>query len=228
MTPTGVPLVFLDGQIGTIDTLTDVMIFFDSLDVVLDSPQPIVFNPNAPIFYALNNRNQFFSYNYQNQSIVRYFDSISQFYRMTISADGKYIYCSNGPIVEIAADSIIGWITANYRGSLAQTFDGQYLYVTDPGAYLIPEPVPSGHISIFNTRPDGRAEYTGYIDVNKAAGQAYTITDDIVIMPDAKKAYVSSYFYQIFSIDLELNEVVNVIRFKPRNINLRYIILGVK
>ncbi|MFH1213028.1 MAG: T9SS type A sorting domain-containing protein [Candidatus Neomarinimicrobiota bacterium] len=228
MTSNGVPLVFFDRQIGTLDTLTDAITFFDSLDVVLDSPQPIVFDPNAPIFYTLNSRNQFFAYNYQNQSIVRYFNSISQFYRMTISADGKYIYCSNGPIVEIVADSIVGWITANYRGSIAQTFDSQYLYVTDPGAYLIPEPIPSGHISIFNTRPDGRAEYTGYIDVNKAAGQAYTITDDIVIMPDAKKAYVSSYFSRIFSIDLEINEVVNVIRFKPRNINLRSIILGVK
>ncbi|HKJ81069.1 MAG TPA: hypothetical protein VJ954_03525, partial [Ignavibacteriaceae bacterium] len=78
------------------------------------------------------------------------------------------------------------------------------------------------------TNSDRSVNYIGFIDVNKASGQIFTITDDIVIMPDGKKAYVTDSIANIFVLDLVTNEVVNVIRFIPHNIYFGSISLGLK
>jgi len=222
--------------VGTIDTVTDAISFFDTLDLLrgdLSSArhERFVFNSKEPVFYTFNNQIRLYAYNYQEKRVIRYYSSLNLPYNMVISRDGKYIYCANGPVLDVTNDSIIGWVPGNNEsilGSLVQTPDEKYLYLTDPGKYILPEPVPSGHINIFNVKSDWSIAYVGFIDVNKASGRTYTITDRMVIMPDGKKGYVTDSIANIFVLDLEKNEVVNVIRFVPHNIQIRILSLGVR
>jgi YVTN family beta-propeller protein len=146
---------------------------------------------------------------------------------MVISLDGKYIYFAGGPILDVTNDSLVGWLGSGYgetaNGTPALSPDGLHLYITDPANFSIPEPTPSGKIGIFET---GTESYIGFIDVNSAL--ASSITDRMVIMPDGKKAYVTDSIANIFVLDLETNTVVDVIRFRPRNIMVSSIAIAPK
>jgi len=222
--------------VGAIDTVTDAVSFFDTLDIfhskLSAAYEALVFDPNEPVLYTFTNQNQLFAYNYQEKRIIRYYTSLNLPYNIVISTDGKYIYCANGPVLDVANDSIIGWVQGNNEsilGSLALTPDGKFLYLTDPGKPLLPEPVPSGKINFFQTNPFG---YLGFIDVTKIDSEYfstyYAITDRILITSDGKKAFVGLLYSDIVVIDLEINEAVNRIRFVPHNIVLRPLSLGVK
>jgi DNA-binding beta-propeller fold protein YncE len=229
--PDGVPLIFAwqgnDSlkQVGMIDTVSDEIAFFDTLDIINAGYEGLVFDPQKNIFYSWTNRYYFFAYNYKDKEITQNYSFVNTPSRMVISPDGKQIYFANGPVLDVIRDSLVGSVPANNLASLSLSPDGQSLYITDPGKYIIPEPVPSGKIEVFLTRTNS---YIDSIDVNMASGQAHTITDRMIIMPDGKKAYVTDSISNIFVLDLETNEVVNVIRFVPHNIQIRPLYLGTK
>lgn len=218
--------------VGTIDTVTDAISFFDTLNVfhgtLSSEDEALVFAPDEPVFYTFDNQNRLFAYNYRTRTIVRHYTSLELPYNMVISKDGKKIYCANGPVLDVARDSIVGWVTGNtpsILGTLALAPDGIYLYLTDPAKTLLPEPVPSGKINVFNTDLFG---YMGFIDVNPASGQASTMTNGIAICPDGSKAFVTGSFADIFVLDLTTNQVVDMIKSPPRNTWLRSLALGAK
>lgn len=218
--------------VGTIDSATDAISFFDTLNVfhgpLSSEDEALVFAPDEPVFYTFDNQNRLFAYNYQTRKIVRHYTSLGLPYNMVISKNGKRIYCANGPVLDVATDSIVGWVPGNtpsILGTLALAPDGPYLYLTDPAKTLLPEPVPSGKINVFNTDLFG---YLGFIDVNPASGLAHTMTNGIAICPDGSKAFVTGSFADIFVLDLTTNQVVDMIKSPPRNIWLRSLALGAK
>lgn len=225
LTPNGVPLIIAKGRIGTIDTLSGALSFFDSLDI---SP-PLLCDPHRPILYGTTHEYRLLAYNYQDRKVVRQYASTGSFLHMAVSVDGKYIYCAGGPVLDLEADSLVGWVGSGCgqtaHGSLALTADGSYLYITDPANWMIPEPVPSGQIAVLQTSD---MSSVGCIDVNIVSGQAYTPTDDIVIARDGEKAYVTDYWGGIFVVDLGTNSITNYIVISRRNINTRSIALGVR
>ncbi len=233
--PTGIPLIVASTpydtmrQIGTIDTVTDVISFFDTLDI-LDTGhnyEALVFDPVRPILYTWTSRNQLFCYDYQQKQMVRYYKSVGfPVLNMIMSQRGDFIYFANGPVLDVANDAPAGWIPGNNEstlGSLALSPDGGQLYLTDPGKPMMLEPMPSGKINIFQTSTN---DLIGSIDVNKASGQAYTMTNRIVIAPDGARAYVSGNFGDVFVIDLAFRMVVHVISFGNRNVWIESIALG--
>ncbi|MCL4511423.1 MAG: hypothetical protein M1470_10185 [Bacteroidetes bacterium] len=235
--PNGTPIIIASTpydtvrQVGTIDTVTDAISFFDTLNI-LDTGhnyESLVFDPVRKIFYSWTNRSHLFAYDYQSKKIIRYYNSVGfPLINMVISQDGKYIYFANGPVIDVARDSIVGEIPAyneSTLGSLALGMNGQYLYLTDPGKPFLLEPVPSGKIRIFQTSTNSPI---GFIDVNNASGQANTMTDRIVISADGGKAYVSGNFLDIFVIDLAANSAVDVIKFEPRNVRIQSLALGLR
>lgn len=243
--PNGIPLIIASSTtrdtelgtdtmrlVGTIDTLTDAVSFFDTLDIfhgtLSGAYKSLVFDPGKPIFYTFTNQNQLFAYNYKERKIVRYYTSRNLPCNIVISKDGKYIYCANGQVLDVTNDSIVGWLLGNNESSLASLAlspDGKYLYLTDPGNPYNFELVPSGKINVFRTEP---FSYTDFIDVNRASGHPYTMTDGIIICPDGSRAYASANFSDIIVIDLIINQVVDMIRFLPRNIWLRSLGIGAK
>jgi len=199
------------GSVGIIDTLTDAITLFDTLDIrdTRHNYQSMVFDKNRPQLYAVNNNKRLFAYNYDNKKVVRVYQNLFDPLRMVISPDGKFVYVAGGPVFDLERDSVIAWVGGNQLGSLALSPGGEYLYITDPGGYMRLEPVPTGKIIIFQTTTNN---YVGEIDVNKAVPFGHgNQTDRIVLTPDGKTAYVSNWLHLIFVIDLQAKEVVKVI-----------------
>lgn len=198
--------------IGQMYPHSNTIIFFDTINVQIDvttNRQSVVFDWNKHIFYGINNDNQLFKYNYCKKNIERVYNNLQGYYalNMMLSVDGRYIYVAGGSIFDLERDSIIGFLGGNHLGSLALSYTGEFLYITDPGHY-IHEPMPSGEVAIFNTR---FKKYDGTIDV-KPAAQPYDccpITDRIIIMPfDIKIAYVSGWSEYVYILDLITNRVI--------------------
>lgn len=235
--PWGVPLIVISTpydsmrQLGTIDTLTDAISIFDTLNI-LDSGhnyEALVFDPKSTILYTWTNHGRLFSYDYGTKRIGRYYNSVGfPLLNMAISTDGRHIYFANGPVLDVTRDSVVDEIPAyneSTLGSLALSPDGQYLYLTDPGKPLLPEPVPSGKIRVFQTNTNSPI---GFIDVNEAAGQANTMTDRMIIGSNGRKAYVSGGFSDVFEIDLESNQVIGIVKFGESNMWIQSLALALR
>lgn len=235
--PNGIPLIIASTprdsmrQVGIIDTVTDAIIFFDTLDIQDGGVnyEALAFDPITPVFYTIDNSDRLLAYDYEKRIITNIYQGVAGIVKLTLSMDATKMYCTVYSLgwasIDLKRDTLIIAEPCNYLGSLALHPNGEYLYITDPGKYLIPEPVPSGKIKIFET---SSYSYIGSIDVNKASGQAHTMTDRMAIMPDGRKAYVCDAIANIFVLDLEKNDVVRVIKFQPRNITIRSLTLGVK
>jgi len=235
ISPSGMPFIIVATDqdsiraVGIIDTITDEITFIDSLDIwgTRLGPQTLVFDPNEKIFYTWSNDLQIFSYNYEEKRIIKYFTSAYPFLiNFIISKDGQYLYFSNGPVVDVSCDSIVGYIPANSPnniGRLALSPDGKYLYLTDPGIPLNPEILSSGEIKIFETDT-----YTnvGSINVNDASGKLYTMTFGIAINKNGSKAYVSGNYNDIYVIDLRSNQIKDVINFEETGVYVDPLVLG--
>jgi hypothetical protein len=213
------------GSIGIIDTLTDVITFFDTLDIrdTGFNYQSVVFDKNRSLFYAVNNSRQLFAYDYNKNEIVRVYQNLFDPLHMVLSLDGKFIYVAGGRVFDLESDAVIARAGGNPRGSLAITPDGEFLYVTDPGSWAIPEPIPSGKVFIFQTSTN---RYVGEIDIRNAVPPGYgKITDRIILTPDGKTAYVSGWINLVFVIDVQAKEVVKVIEMSAFTIPMA---LGIK
>ncbi len=236
ISPSGLPFIIASTPhdsiraVGIIDTITDEITFIDSLDIWSTrlGPQTLAFDPNEKVFYTWSNDLQFFSYNYEEKRIVKKYTSAYPYLiNFIISKDGRYLYFSNGPVVDVLCDSIVGYIPANSPnniGRLALSPDGEYLYLTDPGIPLNPEILGSGEIKIFETNT---ITNVGSINVNDASGKIYTMTEGIVINKTGSKAYVSGNYHDIYVIDLRSNKVKDVIDFEEFGVYVKSLALGI-
>ncbi len=212
-------------QVGFIDTLTDEIDFFDSLDIVdlAINYQTIVFDPDEPVFYAWSNERRLFAYDYNREEIIRNYSSESLSKNMVISKDGNYLYFPYKAL-DIEKDSIVATWDGK-KGALALNPNGDYLYLTDYGypfsTHLSP---PSGQIKVFQTSINSEAYI---IDVNDAAKHYYPHLDRIIIYPDGNKAYVSSPG-EIFVIDLNSKQVTDVINAGESDVWIKSLVIGKK
>ncbi|MFQ5824737.1 MAG: YncE family protein [bacterium] len=204
-----------DAYLGTIDPFTDTIAFFDTLDIrnTLSNHQAVVFDPNGPLMYTVNNDDRLFAYDYDKKEVVRTYENIYIPRRMAISPDGKYLYVAGGPVVDLENGEAIAGVGGNVLGSLALSPDGELLYITDPGKYFHGLSNPSGKVFVYNTRTH---QYVGEIDVLKKlpSGRSRR-TDWIALMPDGQTAYVCNFGRLIFIIDLQVREVREIIEFPP-------------
>lgn len=230
-TPNGDVLVFLRERsgsaspIGRLDTLSDDITLFDTLSVEYSwtNQQRVAFHPLLPIFYTISADGEVFSYDYEKQQVGRSYGSAGRTSRMIVSTDGNLLFQAGGPIIDLATGEVVGALGGNPLGSLALSSSGDTLLLTDPGKYLIPEPVPSGKISLYNTK---ELRYAGAITAPKVPGMgAGPITDRIVLSPDGKTAYVSNYLSKVFVLDLPSGTVTDVI--EPRETSIQIIALAV-
>ena len=236
ISPSGLPFIIASTShdsiraVGIIDTITDEITFIDSLGIWSTrlGPQTLAFDPNEKVFYTWSNDYQIFSYNYEEKRIIKNYISIDPFLiNFIISRDGQYLCFSNGPVVDVSCDSVVGYIPANSPnnfGRLALSPDGEYLYLTDPGIPLNPEILGSGEIKIFETDT-----YTsvGSINVNDASGKINTMTEGIAINKNGSKAYVSGNYHDIYVIDLRSNKVKDIIEFEEFGVYVKPLALGI-
>jgi DNA-binding beta-propeller fold protein YncE len=213
--------------VGIIDTLSDAITFIDTLDIRTTgyNYQSVAFDGKSPILYAVREDNRLFAYNFETREIERIYENIhGPLLHIIISPDGKTLYVAGGPVFDLEQDSVIAWVGGNSLGSLALSPDGEYLYITDPGSYLLPIIIPSGKIYIFETSSN---THLGYIDVKQPQPWLHSpATDRIVIMPDGETAYVPNWINLVFVIDLQLEEVIEILPFGPIETQIVQVVLG--
>jgi len=184
--PSGLVLIILKEtpytdprHIGTIDTLTDEIHFFDVLDLwdEKENDQSVVFDPRRPIFYAPDKGLLLLAYDYERMEIIRRYQTRAVFLRMVISPDGKTLYVAGGPVFDLEADStIVEGIGENFQGSLALSNDGEYLYITDPRKRLHDDQIIR-RISIYSTKTNtviGYPEFPDYCNEEGAATPSFS------------------------------------------------------
>jgi len=210
--------------IGIVDTVSDAISFIDTLEIkdIIWNDLSVVFDKTRPLMYAFNQERELFSYDYLTHKLVRIYKNIYGYDEMAISPDGKTLYTGGGHIYDLENDSFICKI--NVWGPLFIDPKGEYIYFTDPGPSMIWMMPASGKINIVDTSTNS---HIGYIDVNKVSDFTGPPTDRMVIKPEGTMAYVDNYA-NIYVIDLSKREVVNVIKFVPRNIFLKPIVIGKK
>lgn len=231
ISPNGVPLIVAriphDSlcQVGFIDTLTNEIDYFDSLNIVdlAINYQTIVFDPDEPVFYAWTNERKLFAYDYDRKEIIRNYISESLSKNMVISKDGDYIYYSYKTL-DIEKDSIIATREGYIVGSLDLSPNGEKLYLTDTGYIGSLDYYPSGTVKIFDLYDNIE---NGIIDINDASDYRNTPTDRMNITDDGLKAFISAP-REIFIVDLETNDIIDVIKFEVGNIWLKPIVIGKK
>jgi YVTN family beta-propeller protein len=227
VSPTGDVLVFTrdagrsEQAIGRVDTLSDEIVFFDSLDVRQNSNRlAVAFDPRRPILYSVNSAGRLFAYDYDRESITRTYMYGGNPRRMVVSPDGSRLYVAGGSVLDLEKDSLLARLGGNGRGSLALSPSGDALYHTDPGEYLsrLLGP-PSGEVSMYDTRSWARI---GTVDVTEASsfyGSGNNITDSIVLSMDGNTAYVSNWGDLVFVIDVKAGRVTALIHPDERGVN---------
>ncbi len=109
--------------------------------------------------------------------------------KLYLSSPDPFFY-----VLDLRTDRLVKHVIASSHASLAITKDERYVYLTDPGGYLIP-PEPTGYIEIYSTFDEAPVQPS--IDTRTLCPLpcAYCplYTDQIKISPDGSKAYVSNF-----------------------------------
>ncbi len=215
--PEGIPLIISPipndtlSVVGTIDTVNNTISFFDTLNIYNYQSGNLIltFDPTLPIFYTLTKSNKLYSYDYKNKRVLKYYNSIGiPFHNMKITPDGKYIYFAGGPVLEVAFDTVVAFLSSNYNASLALSHDSKYLYMTDPG---LPNTISSARVYIYQTNTN---KLVGSIDVSN--NTVRESTNSIVLKSDGITAYVSDKLNTIFVINLNTQSVITNVNL-PNN-----------
>jgi YVTN family beta-propeller protein len=202
--------------IGRVDTLSDQITFFDTLDVRQNGDgKAVVFDPQRPVLYAVGSSGRLFAYDYKKQAITRTYGTVQDPRSMIVSRSSGKLYVAGGPVVDLERDSVVAWLGGNELGSLALSPSGDTLYVTDPGSRIVGPTtyVSSGKVFLYDTRID---VYVGDVDVSEAlptpgVGKS---TADIVLSGGGNTAYVSNQFDLVFVIDLRAGTVSGLIQLE--------------
>ena len=207
-------------EIGIYNEYTNGIEIIDTLNIG-DERRPkysVVFDPKNPIFYTVNNGGELYAYNFIENKIEKTYQCIKNPGNMIISNDGRYIFISGGPVVDLYRDSLVAHTGGNVGGAMAFDRDYTYLFMTDPGGYLFP-PSPSGKILVYDVNNYHIGEY---IDIGNKI-----MTDYLVLHPKKNLLYINSWT-DIYIIDIDKREVVNTIRFTPINLLLHPMAIGLK
>ncbi len=204
-------------KIGTVDTLTDQVSFFDTLDIqpVAYNHGRIAFSPTSPVLYAVNKDAHLFEYNYQQKKVVRTYKNAYSILYMLISKDGKTLYGLAYDytflVFDLKNDRIIKALSASHLATIAFSPDKKKIYLTDPADGYpgnVGQIYPSAAIRVFNTLNNSFEEEISVIPIT---GQPYTLTDGITLTPDGKFAYVTGItggFTGIIMLDLQTGKAI--------------------
>ncbi|NWF88670.1 MAG: T9SS type A sorting domain-containing protein [Ignavibacteriaceae bacterium] len=203
-------------DLGYVDDSTDSIYYFDSLALhtVYDfQRQNIVFLKGSQIFYAADSNHALFSYDYGKREIIHIYQNRGVYNNMVLS-DNKLLYIAGQAVFDLDKDTIVALLNNDLSATLALTSDNSKLYMTNPGKNWTFGPPPEGKVYIYDTMLNN---YADYIDVMKYDyGQLWKSTDLIILTPDDKTAYVSDWAYNLYEVDLEMNEVVYKLEFSNR------------
>ncbi len=201
-------------EVGIIDTVTDQVSYFDTLNIQTKyfghDYQGVVFDVNRNLLYGINREHKLFAYDYTKNKVTRVYQNVNAFYflQMMISNNGRYLYVAGGPVFDLERDSVVGGLGGNYLGSLAMSQDGQYLYISDPGRYIMPDPVPTGKIYIYCTKTMNYIDEIDFVPFTPPWIGSAT-TDRITLIPsDDRFAYVSGWVGILYYIDLKFKNVI--------------------
>ncbi len=144
------------------------------------------------------------------------YNSFSAYYfeHNAISANGKVLYSSAGASIDIVRDSVLSVFSSNYLGSVALNPNGQYLYLTDPGRYMIPEPAPSGKFSVYDMASTAMEDIDlrPWLPIQPVTSAR---SDMVAVSPDGQTIYISNWFYLLFVVDAQSRQVKKVLDVSP-------------
>jgi DNA-binding beta-propeller fold protein YncE len=98
-------------------------------------------------------------------------------------------------VVDLTKDKVIQQLPINSGGYLAISKDNRFVYVTDPGGYII-EPPPTGNIGVYSTLDEAPApsiDVKVVWDSNSIIPHPIAYTDQIAMAPDGSKVYLSTF-----------------------------------
>lgn len=169
----------------------------------------------APLIYIpTRTAGQLLVFDYQQFKLVDTLDVVfpngnrPKFYSMRFSRDDKYLYFVGGEYIgfyDLSRKEIVRWHLINSKfGQIAST--KRFIYVTDPGGGIFPPP-PTRQIYVFDAKTFDLLPSIRLDELNAI------YTDAIVVTPDLKKAFVSTYGLWVLIVDTKLNLVTDTVFF---------------
>ncbi|MCK4256449.1 PD40 domain-containing protein, partial [candidate division WOR-3 bacterium] len=230
--PTGIIFVIVAGKMGILDPLSDIVNFIDTLDIIdrgyANNHYNVAFDKSSSLMYGITSNNKLFVYDLKEIEVIRTINMSSVPLHIVLSPDGKTLYFTGAPnvfvVFDVEEDSVVAVFSMNQLGSVAISPDGRYVYITDPGSYLIPEPIPSGKIYVFDTSTNTLIED---IDISEALGECI-ITDEIIMTPDGRFTYIANWLDKVIAVDLDRKVVEKVIQFGLTETQIVPLALGLK
>jgi len=236
VTPDGRLIVHPYGGIHFYDAATHQLVHHDTLTLY-----PFAFDTNSPLVYGAVGLGKVAVFNYQTFSLVKTYEIVVRtpnpeekpkpfFSAMILSPDSKTLYFTGGfpssfgsfalfGAYDLINDSLETFFPVRPESEhtlflvayLAMSKDGKFVYITDPGGFIVGPPVPYGEIWVFDTQ---HKKFVSPIttDTIVPPGMGTPMsTCDIEITPDGKKVYVSNWAFTILVIDPKMNDIIDTI-----------------
>ncbi len=229
-TPDGKYLIVNGPPFRIYDATTNQLVFSsDSIGLKVSA----VGSPFAPrhslVFGGLEGR-RICMFDYKNFKLVKVIDP-SQIggysvpvVDLVVTHDAEKLYYTSAVTynlftgIDLERDTVVALHLINSISFLGIRPDNRYVYLTDPGGYLI-EPLPTEKIGVYSPPLEMPLQS---IDLDSLTilpsktlpcGSAIVTTDQIALSPDGKKAYVSVFDdCVILVIDTQRNELIRVIK----------------
>lgn len=204
--------LFSDEGIFKVDTLTDVAVQIDTINLRYSIPN-LAFSPTAPVLY-FNKRGSLITYDYQQAMIVdsMEFGSLA----MTVTPDGRELYFISYyvSILNLLDDSIIEIYDSrdtsisiiNVGSKIAITPDGNYALITEGTDNFNAVFLHKGLITVISTSSH---KFYGYIDLKPFFISAL----DIIFSRSGRYAYVNGYLTSRITL-VDLHKMNSIKSFK--------------
>lgn len=197
-------------KVGLINPLTDLITYIDTLELrySVHPAQKCAIDGYGKYLYASTIEGNLIKYHFGEKRIEHVYDTDYSLGNLVLSSDGRRLYNSGGNIIDLPSGDIVADIPIYDNAHLALSPDNKSLYITDPTGKNETGILPTARIFIYST------QFFGVTDQISVHGHVnyLTYTDEISIVEDGTKAYISG-FRDVFIVDLVENRTTGVIAF---------------
>ena len=223
-TPDG-KYVIVDGiPFQLYDAKTDRLVFTSDTVAIRVNATGNPFDSKRGLVYGTREGYKIAVFNYRTFKLVEVIDPTQiggysvPVVDLVVTHDGRKLYYTSSvgfhlfTGINLIDERVVALQLLNSISFLAITPDGEYIYLTDPGGYII-EPEPTEKIGVYSPALEQPLQSIDVSNIPSPCTLGYIATDQIALSPDGRKAYVTIFdFCGIIVIDTETNQVTKVIQ----------------